>query len=385
MILHSILKNIESSDKLDMILIVGAAAVLNKYGEIVKLVEKDGFKVNEKLYMIIEGETPETMAKSTGLGLIELSSILVKYKPDYTLVTADRYEMLSATIASSFNNIPIAHIQGGEVSGSIDESIRHAITKMSHIHFPASNLSKERILQMGEDERYVFNFGCPRIDTVKDILNKSTPIEDINKYINYYGVGDNFDINGDFILLSQHPVTTEYGQGKKQISNTLQAVKEISRKRDIPVISLWPNADAGSDDVARGIRSFREKKQDNNFRFFKSIPFEYYIWLMNRCLCLVGNSSSGIREGAYIGTPVVNIGTRQADRERGRNVIDVNYNYENIKKAVENQIDHGKYESDKLYGSGNTGKKIVKVLESIDVKIQKRFINRLNQNNKNFQ
>jgi UDP-hydrolysing UDP-N-acetyl-D-glucosamine 2-epimerase len=374
--LKSVMKYITKSDKLELILVVGASAILDKYGEVINLVELDGFKVNEKLYMIIEGETPETMAKSTGLGLIELSGILMKYQPDFTLLVGDRFEMLSAAIASAYNNIPIVHTMGGEVSGSIDESIRHAITKLAHVHFPANNLAKERILQMGEDENYVFNFGCPRIDTVKEILDKPFHKEDVNKYIKFVGVGDIFDIDNSFLILSQHPVTTEYGQGKQQISETLKAIREISLEKSMPIIVLWPNSDAGSDDVASGIRIFRERFNDKNFHFFKNIPLESYIWLMNRTSCLIGNSSSGIREGAFLGTPVVNIGTRQNDRARGKNVIDTDYNYSNIKKAVEFQIDHGKYKLDTLYGDGSAGKSIAEVLEKIEVRIQKRFITR---------
>lgn len=370
------MENIVKSENLELILVVGASAILDKYGEVINLVERNGFHVNEKLYMIIEGETPETMGKSTGLGLIELSGILMKYKPDFTLLVGDRFEMLSAAIASAYNNIPIVHTMGGEVSGSIDESIRHAITKLAHIHFPANELAKERIIQMGENEKYIFNFGCPRIDIVKEILERPIQHEVINKYIKLEGVGDIFDIDNKFILLSQHPVTTEYGYGKQQISETLKAVREISLEKNIPVIVLWPNSDAGSDDVAGGIRIFRERYNDKNFHFFKNIPLESYIWLMDKTLCLIGNSSSGIREGAYIGTPVVNIGTRQNDRARGKNVIDVDYKYKDIKLAIEKQIEHGKYESEHIYGDGRAGKKIVNVLEKIDVEIQKKFITR---------
>jgi len=374
--LKSVMRHIHLSDKLELILIVGASALLDKYGEVVNLVERDGFSVNEKLFMLIEGETPETMAKSTGLGLIELSGALMKYQPDYTLIVGDRFEMLAAAIASAYNNIPIVHTMGGEVSGSIDESIRHAITKLAHIHFPANELARQRIFQMGEPENQVFNYGCPRIDTIKEILDNPSNNEDINKFIRIEGVGDIFDIENEFLIISQHPVTTEYGQGKQQISETLKAIKEISQERNIPIILIWPNSDAGSDDVASGIRIFREKHQDQNFHFFKNLPLEYYVSLMDKALCLVGNSSSGIREGSFIGTPVVNIGTRQNDRARGKNVIDVDYNYENIKKAIKTQIDHGKYESEHVYGNGNAGKQIVKVLETIKINIQKRFIKR---------
>lgn len=374
--LKSVMKYINDSEKIELFLVVGASAILDKYGEVINLVEKDGFQVNEKLYMIIEGETPETMAKSTGLGLIELSGILMKYRPDFTLLVGDRFEMLSAAIASAYNNIPIVHTMGGEVSGSIDESIRHAITKLAHVHFPANELARERILQMGENEDFVFNFGCPRIDTVKEILNNPFQIEEMNKFIKLVGVGDVFNIDNKFLLLSQHPVTTEYGEGKNQISETLKAVREISIERDAPVLVLWPNSDAGSDDVASGIRMFREKYNDRNFHFFKNIPLESYVWLMEKTLCLVGNSSSGIREGAFIGTPVVNIGTRQNDRARGKNVIDTDYKYKEIKNAIETQIKHGKYISENIYGDGNAGKQIVDVLEDINVKIQKKFVKR---------
>lgn len=374
--LKSVMKNIEKSDKLDLILIVGASALLDKYGEVVKLVEKDGFEIDEKIFMLIEGETPETMAKSTGLGIIELSGLLMKYRPDYTLIVGDRFEMLAAAVASAYNNIPIVHTMGGEVSGSIDESIRHAITKLAHVHFPATELAKERILQMGEEEKYVFNFGCPRIDVVKDILNKPFEEGRINEYIKNQGVGDIFDVNSEFLLVSQHPVTTEYGRGRNQISETLKALKEISLEREIPVLMLWPNADAGSDSIASGIRIFREKGEDHNFRFFKNIPLEIYVHLMDKTSCLIGNSSSGIREGAFIGTPVVNIGTRQINRARGKNVIDVDYNYKNIKKAIYTQLKHKKYSSDSLYGKGNAGKKMAEVLGNIKVKLQKTFIKR---------
>ncbi|MFX1277619.1 MAG: UDP-N-acetylglucosamine 2-epimerase [Promethearchaeota archaeon] len=385
LILNSILREIVKSDKLELKLIVGASAVLDKYGEIVRLIENDGYIPDEKLYMIIEGETPLTMAKSTGLGLADLSEILYKFKPDFTINVADRFEMLAYAIASSYNNIPIVHIQGGEVSGSIDESIRHAITKLSHIHFPANELSKKRLLQMGEDERYVFNYGCPRIDTVKEILENNCNVNEINKYIRRAGVGDLFNIDHDFLLVSQHPVTTEYELAREHISHTIRAVYEISHEHDLPVVFLWPNSDAGSDEIAKGIRIFREsafpwqdpdEKHDENFRFFKFLPFEYYIWLMNKTLCLIGNSSSGIREGAYIGTPVVNVGSRQDNRARGKNVIDTDPNYKDIKKSIEKQIEHGKYESEHIYGDGNTAEKIIKVLETIEVNVQKKFITR---------
>lgn len=367
------MREIKNSEKLNLVLFVGASALLDKFGEVIKIVEEDGFKVNEKIYTIFEGENLITMAKSAGMGLIELPSLLHKYSPDFFLIVGDRFEMLTAAIAALYMNIPIVHTMGGELSGTVDEIIRHAITKISHVHFPANELARKTIIQMGENEEFVFNVGCPRIDSIKEILETDYDKDIINQIIRKNGVGSIFDINNGFLLVSQHPVTTEFGLGEQQITNTLNAVSEVSKEYNYPVIMLWPNVDAGSDHISRGIRKFRERGLDKQFHFFKNLPLNIYIWLMDKTACLIGNSSSGIREGAFIGTPVVNIGTRQSDRARGKNVIDVSYNSDEIKKAIITQIKHGKYPSDPIYGTGNAAKKIVSILENIDVNVQKKF------------
>jgi len=370
--LKPIMKEIQKDPDLKLILFVGASALLDKYGEVAELVKQDGFKIDEYVYMLIEGENPTTMAKSTGLGLMELANLLHKHKPDFTLIIGDRHEMLAMAIASAFMNIPVAHTMGGEISGTIDESIRHAITKLAHIHFPANELAKQNIIKMGENPKMVFNFGCPRIDTVKAII-KNDYDEEINNLIRNDGVGDVFEINNNFILVSQHPVTTEFGNGETQINETLGALYEIQKEKNMPVIMLWPNADAGTDEISRGIRKFREKYSPKKFHLFKSLSLHIYIHLMNKTKCLVGNSSSGIREGAFIGTPVVNIGSRQVGRQYGKNVINVGYDKNEIKKAILKQIEHGKYESDPIYGDDNASKKIVKILKTIKVDIQKKL------------
>lgn len=372
--LRPIMREIQNDDNLELVLFVGASALLDKYGEVVKLVEQDGFKPDEYIYMMVEGSNPATMAKSTGLGLIEIANLLVKHKPDITLVIGDRHEMLSITIASSLMNIPVAHTMGGEVSGTIDESIRHAITKFSHIHFPASREAAENIIKMGENPDNVFHVGCPRIDTVKEILEQNYDVEINDLMKGDDGVGDHFDINNDFILVSQHPVTSEFGKGEEQINETLLALSELQKSySNTYIIMLWPNADAGSDEIARGIRKFREHYGLKNIRLFKNTPMHVYTHLMDKTKCLVGNSSSGIREGAFIGTPTVNIGTRQNGRTKSDNVIDVAYNKDEIVKAIERQIKHGKYVSNPIYGSGNTSRQIVNKLLEIDINSQKRL------------
>jgi UDP-hydrolysing UDP-N-acetyl-D-glucosamine 2-epimerase len=362
--IKSVMSAIQKHSDLELQLVLGASALLDRYGLVSEQIKKDGFEPLAEVYMLIEGETPTTMAKSTGVGLMELSTVFDKLKPDIVLTVGDRFETMATTLAAAYMNIPVAHTMGGEVTGTIDESIRHAVTKFSHIHFPASKDAKERIIKLGEREEDVYLVGCPRIDLVKEILNYGS--EGLEESL-AVGVGGNVNIDEPFILVSQHPVTTEYGEGEKQINMTLEALQKIG----LPSIVLWPNADAGSDDIARGMRKWREKGLDKNMHFYKNLPIEHYIHIMSKTACLVGNSSSGIREGAYIGTPVVNIGTRQYMRERGKNVLDVPNKLDEIIQAIEEQIANGFYDKDPVYGDGTAGVQIANVLTSCNWKIQK--------------
>jgi UDP-hydrolysing UDP-N-acetyl-D-glucosamine 2-epimerase len=344
-----------------------ASALLDRYGSVVNLMEKEGFMANTKVNVIIEGETPVTMAKSTGLALLELPTVFDNLRPDVVLTVGDRFETMATTLAATYMNIALAHTMGGEVSGTIDESIRHAITKFAHIHFPACSEAKDRIIRLGEKPESVFLVGCPRMDLVKEELEKDLLPEDEEWLVR--GVGGKVDINGQFLLVSQHPVTTEYGKGRKQIEVTLEAVK----KTGVPAIVLWPNADAGSEDIARGIRIFREAESHPKIHFFKNLPVHVYIQLMKRTACLIGNSSSGIREGAFIGTPVVNIGSRQQGRQCGKNALHVDHSLGQISDAIQFQVTHGLYEQDPIYGDGSAGEKIADVLAKCHWDIQKRI------------
>lgn len=363
--IKSAMEAIQNHPQLELQLIVGASAILDRYGAVVNLIQSDGFEPSARVHMLIEGETPATMAKSTGLGLMELPTIFEQLQPDVVLTVGDRFETMATTLAAAYMNIPIAHTMGGEVTGTIDESIRHAVTKFSHIHFPACNGAKERILKLGERPQHVHMVGCPRIDLVAEILANDN--QNQTESIFDFGVGESINIDEPFVLISQHPVTTEYGASEAQITMTLQAVREL----DIPAIALWPNADAGSDDIARGMRKWREQKLDRQMHFFKNLPIESYVRLMQRTACLIGNSSSGIREGAFIGTPVVNIGTRQHARDRGQNVIDVDYNKDQIKDAIAHQISHKQYGMEPIYGDGHAGKRIADILSTEEVDVQK--------------
>ena len=365
-----VLQEIKKNKKLELQLILGSSAILDRFGSVKNDIIKDGFKPNFLISILVEGSTPSTMAKSAGLAMIELSSIFSKIKPDIALTVGDRFENMAFALTAAYMNIVVAHTMGGETSGTIDESIRHAITKFSHLHFPATKDAAKRIIKMGEDPKKVFLVGCPRIDLVKQILK--TPSKEVLKNLfQKDGVGEPFDINQPFLLISQHPVTTEFGSGEKQIIMTLNAISKIN----LPSIILWPNPDAGSDDISRGIRKWREKGLAKNMYFFKNLSVEKYIHLMNKTSCLIGNSSSGIREGAFIGTPVLNIGTRQNTRLSGSNVVHANYDTNKIFIAIKKQILVKKYKKKNIYGDGTASKKIVsKILEQINyVNVQKKI------------
>ena len=361
------MRAIRNHPDLELQLIVGASAVLDRYGSVVDVIERDGFIPDARINIIVEGETPATMAKSTGLGLLELPTLFELFEPDVVVIVGDRFETMAPAVAAAYMNIPLAHTMGGEVSGTIDESIRHAVTKLAHLHFPANQAAADRIVRMGEDPDTVHVVGCPRLDLVDEVVSAGNFVND--GWLEREGVGGEIDLAKPFLLVSQHPVTTEFGAGESQIDETLCAVRAL----DIQAIVLWPNVDAGSEDIARGMRKFREHYDPQGVRFYKNFPVEIFVGLMKRAACLVGNSSAFIREGAFLGAPAVNVGSRQMGRDRGRNVIDVSYNHEAITVAIRQQVKHGSYPSDHLYGDGQAGPRLADVLATASIRVQKRI------------
>jgi len=366
--IKSVMRAVADHSDLKLQLIVGASALLDRFGSVVDVIEDDGFKPNARVTMIVEGETPATMAKSTGLGLLELPTLFEMLKPDVVVSVGDRFETMSTAIAAAYMNIPVAHTMGGEISGTIDESIRHAVTKLAHLHFPANQAAADRIVRMGEPPDTVHVVGCPRIDLVAEIANAKGAVPHA-EWLTREGVGADIDLTTPFLLVNQHPVTTEYGQGKEQVWETLEALDELK----MPTMMLWPNVDAGSEDIATGMRTFRETRKPEYIRFYKNFPIETYIRLMLSCGCVVGNSSAPIREGAFLGVPAVNIGTRQMGRDRGANVVDVPYDRRQIASAIRRQLAHGRYPSDHLYGDGEAGGRIAEVLARAPFRVQKRL------------
>jgi UDP-hydrolysing UDP-N-acetyl-D-glucosamine 2-epimerase len=343
---------IEEHPDLELQIVAGASLVLERFGNAIDVLEADGFRPAAIVRFIIEGETPTTMAKSTGLGLLELPTVFENLAPDAVLTIADRFETLSTAIAAAYMNLPLIHTQGGEVSGSIDESVRHAVTKLAHVHFPATELSRRRLIAMGEDPSHVHNVGCPSIDLVAQarLGTRREALEELGMR----GSGAPVDPESPFLLMMQHPVTTEYGQSLDQINETLDAVV----RQGMQALVFWPNVDAGSEHVAKGLRLFRDRGEAHGFHFFRNLPPELFARLLAHTECFVGNSSSGLREGSFLGTPVVTVGSRQRNREHGHNIVEVGYDADEIADAIRDQARHGRYERDELFGDGTAGRQI---------------------------
>ena len=361
------LRAIDAHPELELQLVIAASALLERYGTAINYIEKDGFKVAAKVFNILEGENLTAQAKTTGLGILELSSVFERLNPDAVVTVADRFETMATAIAASYMNIPLVHIQGGEVTGNIDEKVRHAITKLADLHLVASEDARNRVIKMGENPEKVINTGCPSIDIAKEMISMSQLSFD--PFQKYGGVGSMIDIHDGYLVVMQHPVTTEYSDSKKHVLETLQAIHQLN----IPTFWFWPNVDAGADGTSKGMRSFREKHNPQNIHFFKNMEPTDFLELLYHSKCLIGNSSVGVRECAYLGVPVVNIGSRQGGRERGQNIIDVDYNKDEIKAAILKQILHGRYDNDLIYGSGESGVMIADVLSKVEFTFDKKI------------
>jgi UDP-hydrolysing UDP-N-acetyl-D-glucosamine 2-epimerase len=258
-------------------------------------------------------------------------------------------------------------VQGGEVTGSIDEKVRHAVTKLSNVHFVSTEQAAVRVKKMGEVPETVYVTGCPSVDIAAQVVNGDS--RDFDPFEKYGGVGALFDYSKGYLVVMQHPVTTEYDSALDQIRETLDAVRLL----ELPTFWFWPNVDAGSDAISKGIRQFRENNRVPFIHFFKNMTPDDFLRLLLRARCLVGNSSVGIRESAYLGLPVVNIGNRQRGRERAANVVDVGYDSAAIGEAIKTQLDRGWFERSYLYGDGQAGIRISALLARIDLPIEKRL------------
>ncbi len=359
------LSEINNHPDLELQLVIASSALLDRYGNAVKTIENDGFQIAAKVFNVLEGENLTAAAKTTGIGILELSTVFDNLNPDVVVTVADRFETMATAISASYMNIPLAHIQGGEVTGNIDEKVRHSITKLADYHFVASENARDRVIGLGEDPSFVFNTGCPSIDLAKSLLDD--PGLDFDPFEKYGGVGSKPDISKGYWVVLQHPVTTEVGKSRYHIEQTLESMHELRE----PVLWFWPNVDAGADGTSSGIRAFRESHDLKNFHFFKSMEPMDFLKLLYHSNGLIGNSSVGIRECAFLGVPVINIGTRQFRRARGNNVWDVNYSKTEILSTLMEIKKSNRPQPSHVYGGGDAGLRIAEILAKVPLTFHK--------------
>jgi UDP-hydrolysing UDP-N-acetyl-D-glucosamine 2-epimerase len=364
--IRTAMEAIRDHEGLELQLVVAASALLDRYGNAVNVIESEGFKIDRTVYMIVEGENLVTSAKSTGFGLAELATVFNDLKPDMVVTIADRYETIATSIAAAYMNIPLVHVQGGEVTGSIDEKTRHANTKLADIHLVSCDNARARVEKMGEQPESIFITGCPSIDLARIAL-ETEPRDIAGVAAKYTGVGATVDVTKPYMVVMQHPVTTEYNESRQHTAETVEAVNETG----YPTLWFWPNVDAGSDGTSKAIRIARENRMLQQTHFYKNMnPLDFLSILINS-RGIIGNSSVAIRECSYLGVPAVNIGSRQQRRDRGRNVVDVGYDSSEIAAAIEKMWKMKERPRDTVYGDGFAGKRIADVLAIAPLSIQK--------------
>jgi UDP-hydrolysing UDP-N-acetyl-D-glucosamine 2-epimerase len=364
--LKPVLHAIAAQPELELQILAAGTMVLERFHQPVEIVKRDGFHVDSEVYLELEGSTPATMAKSVGFGVVEFASEYQRLKPDVVLLIGDRYEALAAAIAAAFMNICIAHIQGGEVSGSIDESTRHAITKFAHFHFPSTQRAVEYLIRMGEDPSTILSVGCPSSDIARELDRN---IEDAMSAVNGAGSGAVIQPALPFLLVLFHPTTTEYGGERQQVEELLKALHDLRTQ----AIIMWPNIDAGADHISKAIRIFRDRVKPVWFRGLTNLSPEDYLRVLSNASCAVGNSSSFVRDASYFGTPVVLVGSRQEGREVDEHVMMVPVIAREITSAVRSQLMHGRYAPSTLYGDGHVSKRIADALVRLKPYLQKRL------------
>lgn len=355
-LMSPVFKTISDNNNIDFELIVTGMHLLPEFRSSLDKIYNDAFCKLHIASMILGEDSGKAMSQSLGLAIFSISSILDEVKPDVLLLQGDRGEMLAGAIAAAHMNIPIVHMSGGDYSGSIDDSIRNSISKFSHIHLTTCKSSSERLMAMGESSNRIFEVGEPGIDLILH-MNYINPEKLESEF--------NLDLTQPIILATQHPVTTESDQAAWQISQTLDALSELN----IQTIFTYPNSDSGGREIIRVLESHRDKKF---IRIVENLGSEKYLSLMKIASVIVGNSSSGIFESPSFNLPAVNIGTRQHGRLRANNVIDTEYNKEQIKSAIlyalyNNEFRNSLKNCTNPYGDGNTSLKTLNILVKLKI------------------
>ena len=363
-----LIRKLHAHPDIELELMLGGSILLDKYSRhIADDIEAGGFTISASLFNVIEGGNHVAMAKTACLTALEFTNGLHATAPDIVVICGDRFEQLAIAMAAAYLNRTIAHIEGGDVTGSIDESVRHAITKLAHIHFVTNEDAHRRVLTMGEDPKYVFNTGSLDVELAARVAAELVLTNDI---VNSYGVGHTIDLAEPFLTVVQHPVTTE-DDNRQHLETTLKAVSAVG----LPTVWFWPNPDAGTGEMADMLRHFREHHAaaTEKMRFITNVPADQFVALLKQTACVVGNSSAGIKECSYLGTPVVNIGARQQGRLHAEHVTHAGYDDGEIVRAVRDQIRHGRYPASHIYFKPGTSESMVDVLANVELYTQKRF------------
>lgn len=356
-LLYWTMKEIQKSGSLELQLIVTGTHLSQEFGNTYKLIEQDGFSIDKKVDMLISNDTPIAISKSMGIGMIGFAHAFEELKPDIILVLGDRFEILAAVSAALPFNIPIAHIHGGETTeGAIDEQIRHAITKMAHLHFASTETYAQNVIKMGEEKWRVYNLGAPGLEWLKkaEPISKSVLEEELG--INFYN---------DVLLATFHPVTLEKENSEEYIENLIDELIQLGKQ----VIFTSANSDTCGIIINEKIKQAASKY--SFIKFVKNLGQLRYLSCLNYCAAMVGNSSSGIIEAASFGLPVLNIGNRQKGRIRGDNVVDVGYSKEEIftglKKVLSPDFRKSLANIRNPYGNGHFSKDLVRCLTEVNI------------------
>jgi UDP-hydrolysing UDP-N-acetyl-D-glucosamine 2-epimerase len=350
--IRPLLKLIEERDEFTYSLCVTNMHLLPAFGESVNEIEKDGFKVDYKINMSLDGYSHITQVKSLGLFLVSFADILASNKPDWIILAGDRGEQLMGAISGAYTYIPVLHIQAGERSGNIDGMARHAIGKFSHIHIASNKDAQERLRKLGEEEFRIHNVGAPQLDEL--VSGYYSSIEELKENLN-------IDMSRDFLMVVQHPVTEDFDVVHIQIAETMKAVNKIN----MPKIVILPNNDAGSVKVREGIENYLTGEH----YLFSNLKRQDYLGILNNCKAIVGNSSSGLLEAPTFKTPAVNIGRRQYGREQGINVINAEFEETEIYNALQKALSKEFREYIDIncvnpYGDGKSTERILDIISS---------------------
>lgn len=361
--LGSALHALDDHPDVDLEIIVAGASMVEKFGRLSEMLADDGLEVTSELYNLLESGTPESAAKTTGLSMLEFTNEMSRLEPDVVITIGDRYETMAVTLAASYLNIPVVHTHGGEITGSIDEKVRHATTKLADYHFVCTERSERVIERLGELPERVFLTGDPSMDPAAEVLDEN---ERYDPQTEYDGKGYDIDVTDPYLVVQYHPVHMDYDREYMKTWEVLEGVADTGMQ----TFWFWPNMDAGNTEVSRAIEDFRVERDPSGFKFFVNLHPKDYLRLVNGASCFIGNSSVAVRECSFLGQPAVNVGNRQQHRERAENILDVSIERKEITAAIRDQVEVGEYPQSTLYGDGKAAERIRDIVSETEFSLK---------------